>query len=70
MQLPGEPQQVQLEPVQLELEQQQLELEEQQLAPEQQQPEQAPTLQPRPEPQRVQTLRSARVLRQQVLMLR
>ena len=63
MQLPGEPQQVQLEPVQLELEQQQLE-------PEQQQPEQAPTLQPRPEPQRVQTLRSARVLRQQVLMLR
>jgi hypothetical protein len=63
MQLPGEPQQVQLEPVQLELEQQQL-------APEQQQPEQAPTLQPRPEPQRVQTLRSARVLRQQVLMLR
>jgi hypothetical protein len=63
MQLPGEPQQVQLEPVQLELEQQQLE-------PEQQQPGQAPTLQPRPEPQRVQTLRSARVLRQQVLMLR
>ena len=63
MQLPGEPQQVQLEPVQLELEQQQLE-------PEQQQPEQAPTLQPRPEPQRVQMLRSARVLRQRVLMLR
>jgi hypothetical protein len=41
-----------------------------QLEPEQLEPEQARTLQPRPEPQRVPMLRPARVLRQQVLMLR
>jgi hypothetical protein len=53
--------------MQLPVQPQPVQLEPEQLEPEQ---EQARTLQPRPEPQRVPMLRPARVIRQQVLMLR